>query len=402
MHVLSKQAIYDKHKNVAFWEVFLQDKKTGRYPQNLDPLKATSIAVDLLVELGIYKIGGGRLVFVNVPAIFLEASMFDLIPPEQVGIELVENKSITNQTYEAINILLRRGFKFCIDDFGFERIDYLPILNKAHFVKIDIKNSPYDLLELKEVIAIVKSLKKGAIAKNIETEEDYKTARELGFDYFQGNYLSPPVPLKDTRIIAYLKGTLFNLYKALKEGNLKQVDDILEKDVGAAYKLLKFASGIKKISTLEEAIDHLGFDNMVKFAIIIALSEMFPKGEEKEYWQKALYRASLSEKLAEMYAPSLKGKAHLVGLFSLSWQIFGQDPKDVTSELGLDKDIQDAFERKPNELSFILSLVELMEEAVDNKVIEKVAKILGISPEKVQSAIENAKEESKAIVGEFS
>jgi len=407
MHVLSRQAIYDKHNNVVFWEVFLQDRETGKHPQNLDPLKATSIAVDLLVELGMYKVGGGKLVFVNVPAVFLEASMFDLVSPEYVGIELVENKSITNQTYDAINILLKRGFKFCIDDFGFERIDYLPILNKAHFVKINIKNNPYNLVELKEVIAILKSLKKGAIAKNIETEEDYKMAKELGFNYFQGNYLSPPVLLKDTKAIVYLKGTLFKLYKALKEGDLKRVANILEQDVGATYKLLKFANSamfrrIKKIGTLEEAIVRLGFDNIVKFVIILALSEMFVGEKEKEYWKKALYRASLSEKLAEIYAPGLKGKAHLVGLFSLSWQIFGQEPKDIASQLGLDKEIQDALERKPNELSFILSLVELIEDSTDSKVIEKVAKTLGITKQELHSIVEEAIKESRMVEEEFS
>jgi EAL and modified HD-GYP domain-containing signal transduction protein len=123
----------------------------------------------VLVELGAYRVGEGKVVFVNVPAIFLEASMFDLLSPEYVGIELVENKNITTQTYNAIKLLLKRGFKFCIDDFGFERIDYLPLLSKAHFVKIDIKNSPYDLDELKEVIAVIKGLKKSVIAKNIET-----------------------------------------------------------------------------------------------------------------------------------------------------------------------------------------------------------------------------------------
>jgi EAL and modified HD-GYP domain-containing signal transduction protein len=126
MHVLAKQAIYDKNGNVAFWEVFVQDYTTRERSEDIDPLRDATIAVDVLVELGAYRVGEGKIVFVNVPAIFLEASMFDLLSPEYVGIELVENKNITTQTYNAIKLLLKRGFKFCIDDFGFERIDYLP------------------------------------------------------------------------------------------------------------------------------------------------------------------------------------------------------------------------------------------------------------------------------------
>ena len=403
MHVLRKQAIYDKRRNVAFWEVFVQDATTGKYPKGVDPLKATTITVDVLVELGAYRVGEGKVVFVNVPAIFLEASMFDLLSPEYVGIELVENKNITTQTHNAIELLLKRGFKFCIDDFGFERIDYLPLLSKAHFVKIDIKNSPYNWDELKEVITILKNLKKSVIAKNIETEEDYKRAKEYGFDYFQGSYLSPPTLVKDTQTISYLKSTLLELYQALTEGDMKQIVSVLERDVGAAYKLLKFANSVKakKISSLEEAVAYLGFDNIVKFAIVLALSEMFARGDEKKYWERALYRACLAEKLSELYSPDLKAKAHTAGLFSLSQEIFGQRPENLALELGLDKDILEAFEKKPNVLSFILSLVELLEDTQNPEILEKVARILKTSPDVVKSIIESAKKESMAITQEL-
>ncbi len=403
MHVLRKQAIYDKNGDVAFWEVFVQDDTTRKHSEDIDPLRDATIAIDLLVELGAYRVGEGKIVFVNVPAIFLEASMFDLLSPEYVGIELVENKNITTQTYNAIKLLLKRGFKFCIDDFGFERIDYLPLLSKTHFVKIDIKNSPYDLDELKEVITILKNLKKSVIAKNIETEEDYKRAKEYGFDYFQGFYLSPPTVVKDTRTISYLKSTLLELYQALTEGDMKQIVTVLEKDVGAAYKLLKFATSArnKKISSLEEAVAYLGFDNLIKFAIVLALSEMFAKGDEKRHWERALYRACLAEKLAEIYSPNLKAKAHTAGLFSLSQEIFGQRPENLALELGLDKDIVEAFEKKNTELGFILSLVELLEDTQNPEVLEKVAKILKTSPDRVKSIIESAKKESMAITQEL-
>ncbi|MFZ8859603.1 MAG: EAL and HDOD domain-containing protein [Thermocrinis sp.] len=403
MHVLRKQAIYDKKGDVAFWEVFVQDATTGKYPEDIDPLKATTIAVDVLVELGAYRVGEGKVVFVNVPAIFLEASMFDLLSPEYVGIELVENKNITTQTYNAIELLLKRGFKFCIDDFGFERIDYLPLLSKAHFVKIDIKNSPYNWYELKEVMVVLKNLKKSVIAKNIETEEDYKRAKEYGFDYFQGFYLSPPTLVKDTRTISYLKSTLLELYQALTKSDMKRIVSVLERDVGAAYKLLKFANSVrkKKINSLEKAVAYLGFDNIVKFAIVLALSEMFAKGDERKYWERALYRACLAEKLAEIYSPNLKAKAHTAGLFSLSQEIFGQRPENLALELGLDKDIVEAFEKKPNGLSFILSLVELLEDTQNPEVLEKVARILKTSPDRVKSVIESAKKESMTISQEL-
>lgn len=184
---------------------------------------------------------------------------------------------------------------------------------------------------------------------------------------------------------------------------MKRIVSVLERDVGAAYKLLKFANSVKakKISSLEEAVAYLGFDNLIKFAIVLALSEMFAEGDEKRHWQRALYRACLAEKLSELYSPDLKAKAHTAGLFSLSQEIFGQRPENLALELGLDKDILEAFEKKPNGLSFILSLVELLEDTQNPEVLEKVARILKTSPDRVKFVIESAKKESMAITQEL-
>ncbi|QWK13301.1 MAG: HDOD domain-containing protein [Aquificota bacterium] len=403
MNVICKQAIHNREGKVAFYEIFLQDRRTGQYPEGFDPLKATSIAIDVLVEIGPELVGGGKLVFVNVPAIFLEASMFDLLSPKYVGIELVENKRLNNTLLEAIDILIKRGFKFCIDDFGFEKIDYLPLLNKCHFVKINIKDNPYNQEELKEVISILKSLKKGIIAKNIESKDDYENALKLGFEYFQGIYLSKPVMVRDTRTISFLKSTIIKLYNAIKEKNIKKVVEIIEKDVGVTYKLLRFVNSayfpkVREFSNVEDAVLYLGLENVAKFVIVLALSDMFADEEEKKLWKRALFRASLAEKLAEVYSNEVKDKAYLMGLFSLSWEILRQKPAELARAVALDGEIVEAYENRLSLLGFILSLVELLEESGSDETIKKVAKVLEIPSEKVKEILEEAKKESERFI----
>ena len=67
----------------------------------------------------------------------------------------------------------------------------------------------------------------------------------------------------------------------------------------------------------------------------------------------------------------------------------------------MDKDIVEAFEKKPNELSLILSLVELLEDTQNPEILEKIAKMLKTSPDIVKSIIESAKKESMAITQEL-
>ncbi|RMG99938.1 MAG: hypothetical protein D6699_08105, partial [Aquificota bacterium] len=68
--------------------------------------------------------------------------------------------------------------------------------------------------------------------------------------------------------------------------------------------------------------------------------------------------------------------------------------------LSLDKEIVQAYENRLNPLGFVLSLVELLEDDVQGKTLEKVAKIIGTSPEKLREIINKAQEEVERFVNQ--
>lgn len=396
MYVLFKQPIFDREGNVAFYELTLKDIKTKKFPEGLDPLRATSITINIVADISPEKIGRGKPVFINVPSLFLEATMFELLPPEYVGIELVENRSITNELLRAVNELIDRGFIFCIDDFGFEKVNYLPLLSRCHLVKINWKELVYTEEELKEVMNVLKELGKGVIAKHIETEDDYDRAKRAGVDYFQGHYLAKPVPLRDIRSLYFMKSTVIKLYEALKKRDLGKAAEVIEQDVGATYRLLRFVKSLYKerahdINSVEDAISLLSLNNVANFTLALAITELFAGHEEEELIKRSLLRASMSEELARLYAPGLEDKAYITGLFSLMDELMGEHPQEIARELNMDEEIVEAYETRYNELGLILSLVELLEDNPKDRVlIEKVARVLKVSPEKVRSAIETA------------
>ncbi len=403
MYVLFKQPIFDKEGNIAFYEVMLKDIKTKEFPKDLDPLKATSITINIVTDVGPEKIGNGKPVFINVPSLFLEATMFELLSPEFVGIELVDNRNITNELLKAVNELVDRGFVFCIDDFGFEKVNYLPLLNKCHMVKINWKEMVYTDEELTEVMGILKELKKGVVAKNIENEADYDRAKKAGVDYFQGYYLAKPIPIRDIRSLYFMKDTVIKLYEALKRRDLKKVADVIEQDVGATYRLLRFVKSLYRerahdINSVEDAISLLSLNNVANFTLALAITELFAGHEEEELIRRSLLRASLAEELAKIYAPGLEEKAYITGLFSLTDELMGEHPQEIAKELDLDEDVIEAYESRYNELGLILSLVELLEESTDDdEIIDKVAKMLKTTKSNVREAIKNAKEITNRI-----
>jgi EAL and modified HD-GYP domain-containing signal transduction protein len=183
---------------------------------------------------------------------------------------------------------------------------------------------------------------------------------------------------------------------------MKSIVDILEKDIGATYKFLKFLNlayptKIKDISKIDKVVRDLGLENIAKFTIVLALSEMFVEEDEVNLWKRSLFRASLAERLAGIYAPHIKEKAYLAGLFSLAGEILGQKPEDVVKELMLDRDIAEAFERRLNEIGFILSLVELLEDSKNERIINRVSKIINVDAQTIVQSIKDAERESELL-----
>lgn len=403
MYVVFKQPIFDAEGEIAFYEALLKDIKTKRYPSDTDPLKATSIAVNLLMEMGLERVAQGKKIFINVPSLFLRASMFELLPPEYVGIELVENKEITNDLLQAVNELVKMGFTFIIDDFGFEKINYLSLLGKCHGVKIDIKGNIYNDSDMKEILQILRDLGKDTIAKNVETEEDLIRAKSFGFKYFQGFYLARPEPIRDVKSFYFMKRTIIDLYKALKNRDMKRAAQVIESDVGATYRLLNFVRANYKdsehIDSVESAVSFLNVNKMANFALSLAITELFAGIEEERFIKSSLFRASLAEELAKLYIPEKSEKAYLMGLFSTTRYLMGEPPEDIARELKLDTDIINAYEKRNNELGLILSIVELLEDTQDEFVVSKVAKILGTDSARVDRAIKKSRAVAERLFG---
>jgi len=118
---------------------------------------------------------------------------FEIVESEDVG----ENETVQEFLYNVKKL----GALIYIDDFGsgYSNFDYL-IKLKPDGVKIDgslIKNILTDKnseIIVKTIISFAKEMKISTIAEFVENREIFEKLKNLGVDYFQGYYFSPPVP----------------------------------------------------------------------------------------------------------------------------------------------------------------------------------------------------------------
>lgn len=118
-------------------------------------------------------------------------------------LEIVESEGIEN--FQEVKIFIQEvkalGCQIAIDDFGtgYSNFSYLLQLN-PDFIKIDgsmIRNLTTDRnsrLIVQTIVHFAKSIGMKTIAEFVKDEATFEVVKELGIDYSQGYYFSPPLP----------------------------------------------------------------------------------------------------------------------------------------------------------------------------------------------------------------
>ena len=134
---------------------------------------------------------------------FILKKIESLKDKSKITFEIVENEDVRENKIvkEFLKTLKEKGCSIYIDDFGsgYSNFDYILKLN-PDVVKIDgslIKNILEDKnsrVIVKTVISFVKGMNIKTVAEFVENEEIFNVLKEMGIDYFQGYYFSPPKP----------------------------------------------------------------------------------------------------------------------------------------------------------------------------------------------------------------
>ena len=125
------------------------------------------------------------------------------ISPSLIHFEITEQAMIDSDTLNnQMRALQKAGFQFALDDYGsgysnLIRVSRYPFTN----IKIDMSlvwsyaEHPSPLLP--SMIQTFQEMHFSVTVEGIETREMADTFRELGCDFFQGYYYSPPIPMHD-------------------------------------------------------------------------------------------------------------------------------------------------------------------------------------------------------------
>jgi diguanylate cyclase (GGDEF)-like protein len=125
------------------------------------------------------------------------------IPPSSVKIEVTESGLMNNvgSASELLTALNAMGVSLMIDDFGtgYSSLSHLHQF-PFHFIKIDqsfvstMEDKPDNMEIVRTVISLAHALGKQVVAEGVETGTQRDLLANLGCEFLQGYYFSPPLP----------------------------------------------------------------------------------------------------------------------------------------------------------------------------------------------------------------
>lgn len=336
----ARQPILDIDKKLFAYELLFRENLDNVFPENINAEEATSRMVEgLHFNLGLDGLIQNKCAFINFTHESLINQYPQLLPNDQVVVEVLETVKPGKKLLAAIIELKEKGYTIALDDYIHHRI-WLHFFPYTDIIKIDWKETSIETIQ--KVINDIKPFPHiKLLAEKIETHEEFNIAVGLGFSYFQGYFFSRPEVLQ-SRAISPSQMSLANLMIELSqhEPDINAVTQVIERDVNLSFKLLRYAQSPlfkrrTEITTIKHALLVLGDQELRRFVSVLFAAQ-FAVAKPAELTNMSLIRARFCETLAAFPGQNQsKESAFLVGLLSLLDALLDTEMTELLEKLPL-------------------------------------------------------------------
>ena len=354
---VGRQPIFDAEENAQAYELLFRDDDTSVANVSDGNIASSQVMINAFLEIGIDTISDNRLSFINLTRDFIVGRLPLPVTPNTVVIEILEDIIVDDELISALRDFSSQGFRLALDDYTFTD-DKRPLFDIVDIVKVDVMDCNKETLE-----ADVRALQKfnvKLLAEKVETREDFELCKSLGFDFFQGYFISRPEIIKG-QALKPSRISLLEILSILEDPNcdVDVLETLISQDVTISYKILRIINSSffgfrRKIDSVKQAIVSLGMKAIRDWFVILALTGIDDK--PKELIMLTLVRARMMQILAEKKNLN-PDPCFTAGLFSSIDAIMDQSMDEVMKELPLSSDISSALIKRDGELGMLLELV---------------------------------------------
>lgn len=355
---VGRQPIYDRDLDIAAYELLFRSGTENR-ATFVDGDAATSkLLINSVVEIGLENLVFGRPAYVNFTTNFLVGNCEIPFLPEQLVVEVLESVEPSHDVVVALRKLREEGFTIALDDF-IESDNRQELLELSDIVKIDLCG--FDGNRLEEEARRLKKLPLKILAEKVETVEQFDQCKDLGFDYYQGYFLSRPQIVEGTTI-ANNQLAILRLLVKLRDPTVSfdEVVDLIKQDVSLSIKLLRYVNSVahgvrRQIDSVRQAAIRLGLQSICKIVTLISMGGLGEK--PTPLIETALIRARICEILGATKRPESAEMCFTVGLFSCLDAFLDRPLTEILNELPVTPEIREALLSRQGPMGRLLGTV---------------------------------------------
>ncbi|HUF31022.1 MAG TPA: EAL domain-containing protein [Gemmatimonadaceae bacterium] len=365
---VARQPIFDRDAQIVGYELLYRTSREQNWASGADARTMSSdVIIHSVLNMGLERITGGLLAFVNITSDMLVSDLFELLDPSQVVIELLQTAVYDQYTIRACERLAAAGYTLALDHFATTEVDEA-ISRLAHIVKVDfVTHTP-------EAVAVLARSLEGSgvklLAEKIESAEAYELARSLGFEMFQGYYFAYPEILAERDIPLEGLG-IIKILGLLRDSSTsdEQIEDALATSPGLSFLLLRIvdpsARGSMGIQSMRHAIQLLGRDKLQRWLSLLFVSSLAPRNDlDTERAIRAIARARLCEMIGRASGQSAaSGQLFLVGMVSAFESLLAIPLTEILSRIDLAPAVRAALLDSHGPYANVLQLVQCYERA---------------------------------------
>ena len=355
--LLARQPIFDRNTTVVAYELLFRAVNPERADVVDGDFATSAVLENAFMNLSIDDVIGDHKAFINFTPRLLEMEI--PIEPARCVIEVLEDVEVTDALLENLKRAKQKGHLVALDDFEYKET-LQPLVDLADIIKLDVLALTDS--ELVDAVGRLSAYGVTLLAEKIETNEMLRHCLDLGFEMFQGNFLSKPEPITGRKLAAN-KIVVLELLTKLQEpsSNFKDLELLISQDPALGLKTLRLVNSAyygprHQIESLSHAIAYLGMDALRSLASLLVVSGLSDKPDALRDF--ALERAKFCELLGRKVKEAEASVFYSVGLLSTMDAYFDQPLEEILGNMSLRPDVKAALLDREGELGAVLALVE--------------------------------------------
>ncbi|MDX8396642.1 MAG: HDOD domain-containing protein [Mariprofundaceae bacterium] len=359
---IGRQPIFDRQFKVVAYELLC------RMPENVKAgsgeRMTAQVLVNTLMDYGLEKLAGDKMVYVNVSTAFLlgDVDPLSLLSPERLGVEVLEDVPVTDGVIEACKKLKEEGYTLLLDDVVFAP-HLEPLVELADIIKVDLPGVDDLALEVRKLRKYSAKL----LAEKVETYEEQELCRSLNFDLFQGYFFSKPQVVEGKKLPESKLAILRALQQVMTAEAISDIQDVIKQDVSLSYRLLKYINSAafgmsREISSIEQALALLGLKNIRRWLSLLSLAAL---GDNKpnELMKMSLLRARLLENISSLLKEDETGDSFLLGMFSVLDALLDMPMEKALDDVYLPENVRDGLLKPESMMGQKLAMAQAVEQS---------------------------------------